>query len=211
MDIYYLYMFGLSNKLLWLSPSARAEPSDIFWGGAGLSHFPWASHSFAHYILNMTKYTSVFKHAVLQEYCAGNRAHSFRALARRFKVHGGPSTICKWYRNWKGTQQSLERRAGSGRRTLLTPAQVERYIVKPIRRCNKNHVAVEYHDLKDDVEEKVGHSVSVRTLRRYGKEKSQVHFQHTIRRTPVERTLRKYIPPRFYSLPRRTASCSRKI
>ena len=71
---------------------------------------------------------------------------------------------------------------------MLTPAQVARLIVKPIRRCNRNHVAVEYHELKEAVEQEVGHSVSMRTLRRYGKEEGNVHCESTIPRTPDERT-----------------------
>ena len=136
----------------------------------------------------MTKYTSSFKHQVLKEYCAGDRRHSFRALARRFGIPGGKSVISAWFRHWDGTPHSLERRAGSGRRARLTPAQVERYIVKPIRRCNQNHVAVEYHELKEAVEDEVGHSVSVRTIQRRGKEVGGIHGQSTIPKTPQECT-----------------------
>ena len=37
----------------------------------------------------MVKYTYQFKHEVLQQYTAGNRSHSFEALARRYKIRGG--------------------------------------------------------------------------------------------------------------------------
>jgi len=69
----------------------------------------------------------------------------------------------------------------------LTPKQVERLIVKPIRRCNRNHVAVEYHELKDSVEQEVGHSVSLRTVQRYGLKEEKIHDESTIPRTDVER------------------------
>ena len=70
---------------------------------------------------------------------------------------------------------------------MLTPAQVARLIVKPIRRCNRNHVAVEYPELKERVEQEVGHSVSVRTIQRYGREEGKVQDQTTIARAPMER------------------------
>jgi transposase-like protein len=152
-------------------------------------HFPSSALTTVHHFTKMTRYTPAFKHAVLREYCAGNRSHSFRALARRFKVHGGKSTISAWYRLWNGTPHSLERRHGSGRKASLTREQVGRLIVKPIRRCNRNHVAVEYHDLQEAVEEKVTHPVSLRTIQRYGKEAGGIQFHSTIPRTPQERTI----------------------
>jgi len=154
----------------------------------GQPHFPSSALTIAHHFVKMTRYTPAFKHTVLRAYCAGNRSHSFRALARRFKVPGGKSTISAWYRLWDGTSHSLERRHGSGRKALLTRKQVERLIVKPIRRCNRNHVAVEYHDLQEAVEEKVGHLVSLRTIQRQGKEAGGIQFHSTIPRTPEERT-----------------------
>ena len=72
---------------------------------------------------------------------------------------------------------------------MLTPAQVARLNVKPIRRCNRNHLAVEYPELKLRVERELGHSVSVRTIQRYGREEGNVHDLITIARTPIKRIL----------------------
>jgi len=151
---------------------------------------------------HMVKDTPAFKHRILKEYCAGNRCSSFRSLARRFGISGGESVVRSWFRHWDGTPSSLKRKAGSGRRATLTPTQVERYIVKPIRRCNKNHVAVEYHDLQEVVEQKAGHSVSVRTIQRRGKEGSGIQFHSTIPRTPQERTTSDHYPLSLLSVPR---------
>ena len=157
--------------------------------GVQTSHFSTIVSPWTHLRVDMVKYTANFKHTVLLEYCPGIRGHSFRDLAHRFKVRGGHKAILGWHRQWKGTPSSLERKKGSGRRALLTPKQVERLITKPIRRCNQNHVAVEYHELREAVEHEIGHSVSVRTLQRYGKERTDIHCESTIPRTEKECTL----------------------
>ena len=135
----------------------------------------------------MTKFTPRFKQEVLRQYVAGDHGHSFDALARRFHIPGGRRAVSSWHRQWNGTPLSLERKPGSGRRALLTPTQVARLIVKPIRRCNRNHVAVEYPQLLESVEQELGHPVSLRTLQRYGREEGKVHCESTIPRTPEER------------------------
>ena len=118
---------------------------------------------------------------------AGDHGHSFDALARRFHIPGGRRAVSSWHRQWNGTPLSLERKPGSGRRALLTPTQVARLITKPIRRCNRNHVAVEYPQLLESMEQELGHPVSLRTLQRYGREEGKVHCESTIPRTPEER------------------------
>jgi transposase len=138
----------------------------------------------------MVNYTPTFKHDILMQYVAGSRSHGFRALARRYGIQGGGSTLSKWYSHWDSTPQSLERREGSGRRTILTPQQVQRYIVRPIRRKNQDHVAITYPELKENIEEKIGHSISVRSIRRHGREEGGVRYRTTQPRTEQER---KYI------------------
>lgn len=141
----------------------------------------------------MVKYTPAFKDRVLREYCVGNRDSSFRALARRFKIKGGMSVIQRWYRRWKGTPLSLGRKKGSGGKRVLTSNEVQRYILRPIERKNKKHQAVHYPELKEPLERAVGHSVSLRTIQRRGKEEASIHGQSTIARTDLERTSYKHI------------------
>ena len=135
----------------------------------------------------MAKYTPQFKHEVLQQYTAGNRSHSFEALARRYKIRGGKSLIRKWYKRWNRTPQSLQGAEGSGRRGLLTPEQVKKFIKKPIRRSNRAHVTIEYPELKASVEEKLVHTISLRTIQRYGLEEGKISSHTTIPRTEKER------------------------
>ena len=136
---------------------------------------------------NMGKYVPQFKHEVLQKYTAGDRSHSFEALARRYKIRGGKSLIRKWYQRWNGTPQSLQRVEGSEKRARLTPEQVNKLIVKPFRRSNRVHVAIEYPELKASIEKKLGHTISLRTIQRYGLEAGKISSHTTIARTEKER------------------------
>ena len=134
----------------------------------------------------MVTYTAQFKHKILLEYTAGNRTGSFPVLAQQYNIKGGRRTLLRWYSHWDGTAASLERKSGSGRRRLLTPQQVKKYVVKPIRRCNKEHVAVDYPELKIAMEEEIHHEISVRSLRRYGKEEGDIKDEATIGKTNQE-------------------------
>jgi transposase len=134
----------------------------------------------------MTKYTPAFKDEVLREYCPGMRGHSFRALARRFKIRGGKSVVQCWYSRWKGTPQSLARKRGSGGRYVLTPDEVQRHILRPLEKRNQKHKAMHYTELKESVESAVGHSVSVRTIQRRAKEELGCKAKPTISRTELE-------------------------
>ena len=166
--------------------AARAKEVEIFFDGAHTHHKRTMARDLLNSYGSMVKFRPTFKHDILKQYTAGDRHHSFRALARRYSIPGGKSVIESWFHQWNGSPHSLERRRGTGRRALLTPKQVERLLVKPIRRCNRNHLAVEYPELREAVEHEVGHSVSLRTIQRYGKEKGGIHDQSTIPRTPEE-------------------------
>ena len=136
----------------------------------------------------MVKYTPSFKDRVLREYRARDRNYSFRALALRFNIKGGMAVIQRWYQRWNGTPQSLERKKGSGGKCVLTSRDVQRYILKPIEKKNKKHQAVHYSELKESIEQAVGHPVSLRTIQRRGKEEAGIHDQSTIARTHMECT-----------------------
>jgi transposase-like protein len=150
----------------------------------------------------MVKYTPLFKDQVLREYCPGNRGQSFRFLARRFGIKGGESVVRTWYHRWKGNPQSLERKPGSGGRYVLTPKEVEHYILRPLERRNQKHQPVHYTELKGPVERAVGHPVSVRAIQRRGKEEAGCRSHSTVPRTVQERTTSTYNPQ-----PRRSSPC----
>ena len=94
--------------------------------------------------------------------------------------------IRKWYQRWNRTPQSLQRVEGSGKRALLTHEQVNKLIVKPNRRSNRAHVAIEYLELKASIEKKLGHAISLRTIQRYGLEAGKLYSHTTIARTEKE-------------------------
>jgi len=126
------------------------------------------------------------KHQILLEYCAGNRRHSFSALASRYGIQGGGRTVQRWYSLWDGTPSSMERRRGQGRKTILTPREVQKYITKPIRRANQLHVAIHYTDVMDSLRSKTHKEVSVRTVQRYGNTNEGIRHETTLRRTKQE-------------------------
>jgi transposase len=115
------------------------------------------------------------KHHILLEYAPHCSDRSFAALAQRHAIRGGKQTVQQWHSRWDGTAHSLERREGSGRQRSLSSRQVQQYVRAPILRANRAHRAVHYTELVDSVREKTGTDVSVRTLRRYGKEELGAH------------------------------------
>ena len=68
----------------------------------------------------------------------------------------------------------------------LTPQQVEQLIVKPIHRANRDHVAIDYPEVKQLMEAKIGHSISARSIRRYGHDIGGIQMSSTIPRTEQE-------------------------
>ena len=127
------------------------------------------------------------KHTILLEYSPHDSRRSFHALARRFAVKGGGRTIQRWHAEWDRTPQSLERREGSGRAPILTPAEVGRYIRAPILAANHAYHAIHYTEVHDQIEEKTGKSISLPTVQRFGKEQLGGHNRHTHKRTEQER------------------------
>jgi len=197
----YLNVLSLPPHFIWLPCAARAKQISVF--SFNRTSVCFASFTFPKRLstLPMVKYTTTFKDHVLREYCPGNRGHSFGALARRFGITGCESVVRTWYHRWKGSPQSLARKPGSGGRYVLTSNQVERYILRPIERRNQQHQPVHYTQLKESVQTAVGHSVSLRTIQRRGKEMVGCRVQSTIPRTPQERTTSTYHPRPHRSFP----------
>lgn len=136
----------------------------------------------------MKQFTPEQKHEILLEYSPRSTTHSLAALAHRHAVKGGRRTIENWLARWDGTAASLQRKAVSGRPRSLTPEEVKRHIIAPIRRKNRAHVPVHYTDLQPALEQQTGKKVSIQTIRRYGKEEAGGRLKHGKKRTAEERT-----------------------
>ena len=134
----------------------------------------------------MVKYTPEFKSKVLSEYCAGQRGHTFQALANRYNITGGKGVVQRWYSSWDGSFSSLRRKKGSGRQFLLNRKQVNKLIVKPITRANQSHVAIHYPELKEGLEQEIDHSISIQTIRRYGRKQGGIKSVRTTAKTENE-------------------------
>jgi len=93
---------------------------------------------------------------MILEYRAGDVSRSFAALARRHGVKGGKKTVQRWYQQWNGSAGSLQRKAGTGKRPLLSTEQVKRHIATPIRHANRAHRSISYASLLPQVQWKKG-------------------------------------------------------
>jgi hypothetical protein len=126
------------------------------------------------------------KHHILLEYAPHDTTRSFSALARRHAVKGGADVVRHWHDRWDGTPASLQRKTGTGKAPLLSRAQVSRHIRTPILAANRAHRAIHYTELLPRVQAATGTQVSMRTLRRYGKEELGARQKHTKKRTAAE-------------------------
>ena len=132
------------------------------------------------------QYTAAHKQSILSHYRAGVKGAGFDALARRFAVKGGGAVIKRWHDRWNRDAASLEHKQGAGRPRALSGREVQQYVRAPILRANRAHRAVRYTELLPAVQERTGKNVSVRTLRRYGKEKLGARSTRGKKRTAEE-------------------------
>ncbi len=134
----------------------------------------------------MPHLTSQQKHDILKLYSPFDRSHSFAALAQQYNIKGGRQVVEKWYHQWNGKSESLERKNGSGRPKALTSKQVKDLIQIPIRNKNRASVPVHYPELLPAITEKTGKQISLRTIQRVGKEQLGAKQKRTNKRTAVE-------------------------
>jgi transposase len=116
------------------------------------------------------RYTSIFKHNVLEEYRPGVYGCGFKSLAKRFKIKGGHKLIMDWYRQWDGTVESLDRRYKGGRPRTLTTNEVKHYVLDFVNMMNSQHKPVNYRMVQSNVEAALNKMVPLSTIQRYGKE-----------------------------------------
>src|SRR4051794_25352342 len=115
-------------------------------------------------------FTPSQKQLILTQYSTRRPTPSFHSLADEYKVAGGHKTISRWHAQWNGTIASLLPKKRSSRPRILNKSEVTRYVRQSIQRKNRSHQAVHYTELLPRVVQNSGREVSVRTLRRYGKQ-----------------------------------------
>lgn len=127
----------------------------------------------------MSDYSPSWKQFILGKYRSNTYGFGFRALARTFKVKGGARTVSDWYHAWDGTEESLQRKKGQGRKRKLSDEEVKQYILEPIRKKNRNSQPVQYRDVLAPLQEGTGKNVSLRTVQRAGKENACINVKRT--------------------------------
>jgi transposase len=126
------------------------------------------------------------KHNILQLYLSSDNHDSMETLAHRYNIKGGKYTIIRWLQQWDGTPESLERKKGSGRPTILTSKEVRDTIQLPIRNKNRSSQPIHYTDLLPSITQKTGKKISLSTIQKIGKNKLGAKQKRTNKRTAVE-------------------------
>jgi transposase len=126
------------------------------------------------------------KHFILTKYRSNTRGCGFEALAHQYGIAGGGKTIQRWYGQWDGTAASLKRKPGAGRPRLLSEDEVHQYITTPIKNNNRKAKPVQYRDVLHPLRQKTGKAVSLRTVRRYGKENAGINLRTATKKTEWE-------------------------
>lgn len=134
----------------------------------------------------MVTYSAQQKQNILLHYQAGRKGAGFKALAVRFAVKGGGTLIRSWHQRWDGTVQSLQSKQSPGRPRILNRTEVRRHVRDPILAANRSRKAVSYTRLLPTVRQKTGKSLSLRSLRRYGKRELGVKKRRTKKKTEKE-------------------------
>ena len=127
------------------------------------------------------RYTSTFKHNVLEEYRPGVCGFGFKSLAKRFKIRGDHKLIMKWYRQWDATMQSLNRRSKGGRPRTLTMGKVKRYVLDFVNMMNSQYKPVNYPMVQSNVEASLNKMVPLSTIQSYGKEECGLKWKKNSR------------------------------
>jgi transposase len=117
-----------------------------------------------------TSYTTYSPHEmqnILQEYKPGVRGCGFKALSKKYNVIGGHTVILKWKKKWDGTEASLKKQSGGDARSILTPREKKVHIHDFATKKSKVE-AVEYPEVKENVEKKTKKAISLRSVQKIG-------------------------------------------
>ena len=92
------------------------------------------------------------------------RGHGFEALAKKYNIEGGrgKKLISSWYSKWDGTESSVKKQSGGDRRSILTQKEKKQHIRGFVDKSKKE--AVQYSEVKDNVEKKTGKTIALRTV-----------------------------------------------
>jgi transposase len=135
---------------------------------------------------SMSQLTAQQKHDILV-HCETRRAgESEVEVAAQHGARVSRQTIWRWRQRWDHTPSSLRHAPVPGRPRLLTPAEVSRHVRAPILAANRSHRQVSYTKLLPEVHRKAGKPISIRTLRRIGKEQLGAKAKRTTKRTRQE-------------------------
>ena|ERR1044071_6332814 len=135
----------------------------------------------------MQKYEDVSverKQEILKKYRPKVRGKGFKSLAKQYEIKGGPKTIRKWYQKWDGTKESLKKESGGDRRSILSEKEKKTLISGFINKRAKKDAA-DYREVHENIESKTGKKISVKSVRRLGKELGATS-KKTKRKTPNE-------------------------
>jgi len=134
----------------------------------------------------MKQLSAAVKHSILTHYTSPHNRDTLSRILLLHDVSVSKRAVEKWLRRWNGTEQSLEKRARSGRPRVLSKTQVIRHVLAPIRNANRAGRVVRYTKLLPQVRAATHSSVSVQTLRRYGRKEGGAKQTRGKKRTVEE-------------------------
>jgi hypothetical protein len=114
-------------------------------------------------------YTPQEIQSILEEHEPGVRGKGLKTLAKQHNIKGGHNLIKYWLSKWDGTVKSLEGMGGGDRRSILTDQEKKKHVDRFITKRSKKD-AVQYPEVKANIENKTGKDISIQTVRRIGHE-----------------------------------------
>lgn len=109
------------------------------------------------------------KHEILLQYEPHVPGCSFQDPADTYTVKGGRRTVERWFKDWDGTPQSLERKAGSGRKPQLTIAQKKKCIRDFVEARHRAGEHVSWKDVQENVYVHTRYKLSEATIGKIGR------------------------------------------
>lgn len=105
---------------------------------------------------------------ILRQYKKGIRGHGFKALAKKYEIKGGHRLVSLWYAKWDGSESSLTKQSGGDRRSILTQKEKKKHVKDFIEKSSKKE-AVNYAEVKKNIELKTKKAPALSTVKDYGK------------------------------------------
>ena len=131
-------------------------------------------------------YSKDFKERVVKYYHDHRSSFSFTDVAKLFGVAGGRMTVSRWYKQFLSYKKQVKTKERTGRPTLWSRAQMNKFITRKIKSKNRLHEPIHYTTLQQEMKEESEGKLSLRTIQRYGKEKLGIKNKPTITRTAQE-------------------------